>query len=267
MTVRVSGLFVYPVKACRGVSVRSARVGERGFELDRRYMVVDQAGEFVTQRTRHELALVDVAIRETTFELAAPGASPLTLPHAYESGARHAVRIWGYDGTGAEHEAGSAWFSAYLGSAHRLVYMPSDHERPVNPARGSLVRADIVSFADAYPLLVISQASLDELNRRLPAPITMRRFRPNIVIDGAEAFAEDGFAQVRIGALTFRGAKRCDRCVVTTIDPDTGSAGQEPLRTLATFRKEEGKVWFGMNLIHDGPGTIHVSDEVVAGAG
>ncbi|HVJ20320.1 MAG TPA: MOSC domain-containing protein, partial [Polyangiaceae bacterium] len=131
----------------------------------------------------------------------------------------------------------------------------------VNPARAR--PGDVVGFADAYPFLVISEASLEELNRRLPQPVAMRRFRPNIVLSGAEPFAEDGFAHVRIGAVSFRGPKRCDRCVVTTVDPETGKAGQEPLRTLATFRKQDGKVWFGMNLIHDGPGEIAVGDDVV----
>ncbi|HEV8246995.1 MAG TPA: MOSC N-terminal beta barrel domain-containing protein [Polyangiaceae bacterium] len=259
--MRLSGLYVYPVKACRGVSLQASRVVERGFEFDRRYMIVDDAGAFVTQRTRHELALVDVNMVGSGFELCAPGAPSLALESAHESGPRRDVRVWDHDGVGVEHEPGSAWFSRYLGSPHRLVYMPSDHERPVNPARAR--EGDLVSFADSYPFLLISRASLDELNRRMPAPLSMRRFRPNLVVDGALPFAEDGFAHVRIGALHFRGVKRCDRCVVTTIDPETGAAGVEPLRTLAKFRKEDGKVWFGMNLIHDGPGLLQVGDAVV----
>jgi len=259
----VSALTIYPVKACRGIDVGRAKVVERGFELDRRYMIIDEAGEFVSQRTRRELALVSTALTDEGFELRAPNMGALGLPRAHDSGPRVRARVWDHDGVGALHAEGSAWFSAYLKAPHRLVYMPADHERPVNPARA--LPGDVVGFADAYPLLLISEASLAELNRRLPQPLSMRRFRPNIVIAGAEPFAEDGFTRVRIGAISFRGPKRCDRCAVTTIDPETGEAGPEPLRTLATFRKEDGKVWFGMNLIHDGRGEIAVGDEVVPG--
>jgi uncharacterized protein YcbX len=259
--MKVSALTLYPVKACGGISVPRARVVARGFELDRRYMIVDAEGDFVTQRDRHELALVTTSLASDGFELNAPKLPALGLPRAHEAGPRVRARVWEHEAVGALHAEGSAWFSEYLGAPHQLVYMPDEHERPVNPARAR--PGDLVGFADAYPFLVISEASLDELNRRLPQPITMRRFRPNIVLGGAEPFAEDGFARVRIGALDFRGPKRCDRCVVTTFDPETGVAGPEPLRTLASFRKQDGKVWFGMNLIHDGLGEIAVGDDVV----
>jgi uncharacterized protein len=261
--IRVSALTIFPVKACGGIDVSRARVVERGLELDRRYMIVDEAGEFVTQRDRRELSLVRATFADGGFELSAPGQLPLFLPRAHQAGPRVRAKVWDHDGLGVPHDEGSAWFAAYLKGAYRLVYMPDDHERPVNPERARL--GDMVSFADGYPLLVISEASLAELNRRLAAPITMRRFRPNIVLSGCQPFAEDSFARVRIGSLWFRGPKRCDRCVVTTIDPETGEAGQEPLRALATFRKEHGKVWFGMNLIHDDQGELAVGDEVAVG--
>lgn len=259
--MRISALTVYPIKACRGIDLPRARVVERGFEFDRRYMIVDADGEFVTQRTHKELALVTTALSGDGFELGAPGLEPLWLPRRHDGGARVRASVWGHEGVGALHEQGSEWLSVYLRGPYRLVYMPDDHERPVNPARSR--PGDIVSFADAYPFLVISEASLAELNRRLPRPLGMRRFRPNIVISGASPFAEDGFARVRMGSISFRGPKRCDRCVVTTIDPETGQAGPEPLKTLASFRKEDGKVWFGMNLIHDGLGELAVGDDVV----
>jgi uncharacterized protein YcbX len=223
-------------------------------------MIVDGSGEMVTQRERHELARVSTALHGNGFVLNAPGLSPLELPGKHEHGARVQGRVWDHEGAFSLHEPGSGWFSEYLGPGHRLLYMTDDHERPVNPERAR--PGDVVGFADAYPFLVISEASLAELNRRLPAPLAMRRFRPNIVVSGASAFAEDGFSRVRIGAIGFRGPKRCDRCVVTTIDPETGVSGQEPLRTLATFRKEHGKVWFGMNLIHDDEGELAVGDPV-----
>jgi len=139
--------------------------------------------------------------------------------------------------------------------------MPDSERRVVNPERAR--PGDIVSFADGYPMLLISEASLSDLNRRLDEPLEMRRFRPNLVIAGAEPYSEDGMAALRIGEVTFRGVKRCDRCVVTTINPDTGEKGKEPLRTLAKYRLEDGKVWFGMNLIHDGSGRLKLGDPVV----
>jgi uncharacterized protein YcbX len=182
------------------------------------------------------------------------------VSEACEVGERVTARVWGHEGVGVLHVPGSAWFSEYLGAKTSLVYMPDDHERPVNPERA--LRGDVVSFADGYPFLLTSEESLAELNRRMPSPIGMLRFRPNIVIDGSSPFVEDTFARVRIGATTFRGPKGCDRCVVTTIDPETAEAHTEPLKTLATFRKWDGKVWFGMNLIHDAEGVLSVGDVV-----
>jgi uncharacterized protein YcbX len=258
--MKVTNLFIYPIKACRGVRLERARIVARGFAADRRYMLIDAVNEFVTQRKRRELALVSVSLVEGGFELSAPGRAPLHVSEACEVGERVTARVWGHEGVGVRHVSGSAWFSEYLGAKTSLVYMPDDHERPVNPDRA--LRGDVVSFADGYPLLLTSEESLAELNRRMPSPIGMLRFRPNIVIDGSSPFVEDTFARVRIGGTTFRGPKGCDRCVVTTIDPETAEAHAEPLKTLATFRKWDGKVWFGMNLIHDAPGELSVGDAV-----
>ena len=138
--------------------------------------------------------------------------------------------------------------------------MPADTIRPVNPAYGR--PGDHVSFADGYPALLASEASLADLNSRLAAPVPMNRFRPNLVVDGTEAFAEDGWSRIRIGEVVFRVVKPCDRCVVTTIDQKTGKAGKEPLRTLSRYRKKDGKVYFAQNLIPDAPGTLRRGDPV-----
>jgi uncharacterized protein YcbX len=183
----------------------------------------------------------------------------LVLPQKHQ-GALRPVRVWQDRVMACAHPDGSAWFSQFLGAPHELVYMTDAEQRPVNPARARA--GDIVSFADGYPFLLISEASLADLNARLQKPIGMERFRPNIVISGTEPFAEDDYAEVSLGAITFRGVKRCDRCVVTTIDPLTGEAGKEPLRTLAQYRLEDQRVWFGMNLIHDGDGVLRVGDPV-----
>lgn len=155
----------------------------------------------------------------------------------------------------------AAWFSDYLGVAVRLVRLADENARPLGTT--SAQPGDRVSFADAYPFLLISEASLDGLNRRLSLPLPMDRFRPNIVITGCDAHAEDRWRHVRIGEIDFRVAKPCARCVITTTDQQTGEVGGEPLRTLATYRLEDGKILFGQNLVHVGRGTVGVGDSVV----
>lgn len=261
MTV-VSALYVYPIKACRGVRVTEWPVVARGFEADRRWMIVDETGRFVSQREEPKLALVDTAFVGDSFRVAAPGLQPLTLPRVYEVPETRAVQVWSDVTLGCVHAEGSEWFSRYVDVPLQLVYMPDSYHRHVNPARAR--PTDIVGFADGYPFLLISEASLEDLNARMEAPIPMERFRPNIVVSGTEPYAEDHFDEVRLGDIAFRGVKRCDRCVVTTIDIATGEPSREPLRTLATYRRWDSKVWFGMNMIHDGPGVLRVGDAVQA---
>lgn len=258
--VRLSGIFIYPIKACAGISLEHADVVERGLSLDRRYMLVDRAGTFVTQRQVSRLCLAKTALDGTSFVVSATGHPPLELPQRLEPGTleSRAYEVWGYHGPALRHEPGSRWFSEFLDDDVSLLYMPDQERRPVNPSRAR--PGDVVSFADGYPLLVISEASLADLNSRLAAPLEMRRFRPNLVLADCEPYAEDHFTSLRVGEVSFRAVKRCDRCVVTTIDPDTGERGREPLRTLASYRLEDGKVWFGMNLIHDGPGHLALGD-------
>ncbi|HYP74422.1 MAG TPA: MOSC N-terminal beta barrel domain-containing protein [Polyangiaceae bacterium] len=256
----VSALYFYPIKSCRGIRVQQWPVVARGFLADRRWMLVDASGKFVTQREFAQLALVHTELDGERLRISAPGQAALALPITHESGDLRTVEVWQDRAFGFVHPLGSAWFSRYLEEEHQLVYMPEHHRRQVNPARAN--GGDIVGFADAYPFLLISEASLADLNSRLDAPVSMDRFRPNIVICGAPAFAEDAYAHVRIGDISFRGVKRCERCVITTIDPVTGLRDREPLRTLAQYRSSEGKVWFGMNLIHDQLGLLRVGDAV-----
>jgi len=256
----VSALYVYPIKACRGVRVAEWPVVARGFDADRRWMLVDEAGTFVSQREEPRLALVNTAFDGDDLRIDALGLAPLTLPRSYEAGAARTVRVWNDQVLGCAHPEASAWFSEFVGAPGELVYMPEAQHRRVNPARARA--GDIVSFADGYPFLLISEASLEDLNARMAEPVPMERFRPNIVVSGIQAFAEDEFSHVRLGEISFRGVKRCDRCVVTTIDIATGEPSQEPLRTLATFRRWDSQVWFGMNLIHDAPGVLRVGDPV-----
>lgn len=256
----VSALYVYPVKSCRGIRVAEAAVTARGFARDRRWMIVDASGRFITQRQLPELCLVHTALEPDAIVLTAPQAGSLRLPLAHEEGEERLVSVWRHEGKAVRHPEGSAWVTELLKRESSLVYMADRHERAVEPAWGR--PDDRVSFADGFPFLLISEASLAGLNQRLEATIEMERFRPNIVVSGVGEFAEDGWREVRLGAIGFRAAKRCSRCVVTTIDPATGTKSKEPLRTLAGYRRWDNDVWFGMNLIADATGTLCVGDVV-----
>ena len=258
--MHLASIHVYPVKACRGLDLEVATLAARGLEHDRRFMVVDSNGFFVTQRGDARLALVSTAIEGDTLRLSSAGTGDAIVPLEPEGGTLLPVRVWRDVVDAIEVPEGSRFFRDHLGADVKLVYMPDGTRRAVDPTRAR--DNDIVSFADGYPLLAISEASLADLNARLAAPIPMKRFRPNLVFGGTAPYAEDAMKELRIGTVTFRGLKRCDRCVVTTIDPETGTAGHEPLRTLATYRREDGKVWFGMNLVHDGEGTLRTGDRL-----
>lgn len=269
--MQLSGLFVYPIKACAGIALRESDVVERGLAFDRRYLLVDRNGTFVTQREVPRLCLVQTAFAGERLLVSTAGKPALELPkHVSANGAHahrslRAWRVWDDVGNALELAEGSRWFSEFLNDDVSLLYMPDSERRAVNPKRAR--PGDVVSFADAYPLLLISEASLADLNQRLPAgttPLEMRRFRPNLVISDCAPYAEDAFQSLRIGGVSLRGVKRCERCVVTTVNPSTGEQGNEPLRTLSHYRKDDNKVWFGMNLIHEGSGTLRVGDTVLA---
>jgi uncharacterized protein YcbX len=258
-SVELSEIRVHPIKSLRGVTVDEARVLPAGLEHDRRWMLVDQSGTFVSQREEPRLACLGVELVEGGYRVTSEG-DELVVPRTHE-GPRVRVHVWGTALAAVVYEPGGTFFSDRLGRPLRLVCLPDDVVRTIVGERGR--PGDRVSFADAFPYLLIGQASLDLLNTRLPAPpLPMTRFRPNFVVTGSEPHAEDGWARLRIGSVPFRGVQRCDRCSMTTIDPITGDKGLEPLRTLASYRREDGKVWFGMNLVPDAEGRVRVGDEV-----
>lgn len=249
---------IYPVKSCRGIAVERARVEKRGLAGDRRWMIVDTAGKFVTQREEPRLSLVDVALGDDAITLSAAGSGAVAIPLATEDGPRASVEIWSRRVDAVVHEGASAWMSAYLGRAVRLVHLP---ERWPSPSASRHARpGDEVSFADGYPLLVATEESLGDLGARIEAQggvrVPMVRFRPNVVVRGAPAWDEDGWATIAIGEVGMRAPKACERCVMTTIDPATAALGLEPLRTLARFRRRDHGVWFGVNLVPDAVGEI-----------
>lgn len=261
-TPRVSAINIFPVKSLRGFAVAGTRLDRRGPRWDRRWMVVDPGGRFITQRQVHRMALVDVRLEADALVLAAPGMAALRVARAVPPQARCLpVQVWSSRVEAVDcGEAAAAWLSRCLGRAARLVFMPEESRRAVDPDYAPA--AATVGFADGFPLLLISQASLDDLNARLPAPLPMIRFRPNLVIDGTTAFAEDAWRELRIGGVRLRVVKPCGRCAIPCIDPGTGRAEAEPLRTLATYRRCGDEVLFGQNLLHLEQGEIRVGDAV-----
>jgi uncharacterized protein YcbX len=259
--MRVSGLFVYPLKSARALPLEEATLDEFGIEGDRRWCLVGQDGRVITQRDCQVLATLDATPGEGGLELHAPGRRPLHVSRPGSGQEFRSVSVWAdnTEGLAAGAEA-DGWLEDLLGRPCSLLYMPTITHRQVSLSYGR--PGDRVSFADGYPLLLTSEASLAELNGRLDTAVPMDRFRPNLVIEGSEPFAEDGWARIRIGKTVFRVVKPCARCVVTATDQRTGARGTEPLRTLATFRQADGKVLFGENLIHDGPGPVRPGDRV-----
>lgn len=259
--IRVDGIFVYPVKSCAGIQMDAARVSATGFEWDRRWMVVGEDGRFVSQREHPRLALVRTRIAGDNLVLSAPVLADLEVPLQGRSEPSIRVTVW-RDECDAIDEGPSAasWFTDHLGSGARLVRLADDDARPLGTTAAQ--PGDRLSFADAYPFLLLSQGSLQRLNTQLNLPVPMDRFRPNIVVDGCGPHAEDEWGSVRIGDVDFAVVKPCSRCVVTTTNQQTGERGREPMQTLATYRLQDGQVLFGQNLVHRGPGTIHVGDRV-----
>lgn len=260
----LTSIVLYPVKSCRGIEVDRARVEKRGLALDRRWMVADERGRFVSQREEPRLSLVDVSIEGDVIHLSSAGAGQARVPITTDDGARRQVGVWGRHTGAIVHDEASHWMSAFLGRDVSVVHLSDTIDSPMSSSRAK--PGDEVSFADGYPLLVASEESLADLGARIEArgsaAVPMVRFRPNVVVRGAPAWDEDAWATLTIGSVTLRAPKPCERCVMTTIDPATARLGLEPLRTLATFRRRDHGVWFGVNLVPDTLGEIQIGDAV-----
>ena len=261
MSLILSEINIYPVKSCRGISMEAWPLEPRGLQYDRRWMVVDDHDVFMTQRDFPRMALIDVHLEQDFLRLEAPHMETLRVPLCTETTQHFSVTIWndGVEAVSAGNEA-AEWFSEFLSVGCKLVAMTERSVRPV--AREYAVNADEVSFADGFPLLLISEASLADLNSRLPTPLPMKRFRPNLVVQGCAPFAEDSWKELSIGGLRLHVVKPCARCVITTVNPDTGVKDAEPLRTLATFRSRGNNVLFGQNVIPVGTGMLRVGEAV-----
>jgi uncharacterized protein len=254
---RISALYAYPVKGCRGIHLDEARLGERGLETDREWMVVDDAGGFLSQRTRPAMALIDVSVAGGVLEIGAPGHGSVTVSRK-EGGEERMVTIWNDRCLALDQgEDAAAWLSTLLSFSCRLVRLSPHARRAVDPEY-AVRPTDEVGFADGYPIHLLSVASVDGLNQRLEVPVGIDRFRPNLVIAGVPAHEEDRWRRIQVGEVVLDLVKPCKRCAVTTVDQQTGSTGKEPLRTLATYREVSGSVLFGQNAVHAGPGVLRV---------
>jgi uncharacterized protein YcbX len=262
--MKVTEINIYPIKSTRRIALHASAVLPRGLPWDRRWMLVDENNNFITARQHPALAMVQTEIDGDSLVIVAEAGGVLRLPLHPEQRQTARVTLWrdSVDAVVTNPEA-DAWFADFLGISCRLVQMTDDLTRGVDQEYGQ--PDDEVSFADGFPLLLITEASLADLNSRLDNPVDMRRFRPNLVVDGDVPYAEDGWRRFRVGEVEFAGVKNCSRCVFTTVDPDRGikSPDQEPLRTLSTYRRrQEGGVFFGQNLIPRGFGVIRVGDRL-----
>ncbi len=269
--MQLSALFIYPVKSLRGCSVSTCAIDSLGLVGDRRFMVVDESGRFLTQRVIPKMALVDTTLTASAVTLSIPGQGSVTVLRTSEGDACiRDVSVWSSTGLSADDCGSEAadWLSSALGTACRLVRIGDQYRRAVIQSGGAT--DDLVSFADAFPFLILGESSLADLNDRLVAhvgdPLSMSRFRPNLVFSGGEPFAEDHWNRFRVGNVIFRTGGPCARCTITTIDPDTSERGPEPLRTLATYRRNPGKlseISFGQNLVHETKsGVLRVGDPI-----
>lgn len=260
--IKIVSLFYYPIKSCRGSILDYALINNRGIKYDRAFMVTDTSGNFLTQRKYPRMALIYPQLDEVYLELSAQNIPDITIKHK-NNGVRKEVKIWKDDCLAIDQGDDVAlWLSDFLEIECRLVQIMDDYIRPVN-SQYRINKNNQVSFADGFPFLLISEESLEDLNQRMEKQIPINRFRPNIVVNGCLAYAEDNWNQIRIGSITFTVAKPCERCVIPTIDQETVLKDKEPLFTLNRYRgNKNGKVEFGQNMIHHSSGEIKVGDKI-----
>ncbi len=262
MTITVSALYIYPVKSLAGIAINSSKLNAMGLRHDRRWMLVSPEGDFLSQRKFPKMALIQPKFINQQLVLTSANQSDLMVAKA-DAQQTMQVTIW-KDNVTAQRVGDQAnkWLSRALDTPCHLVYIPDDEIRQCDPEFSK--QGDHTGFADGFPILLISTASLDDLNQRLDQPVSMKNFRPNIVVEGCKAFAEDDLTEFSIGNIAMRGVKPCSRCILTTVNPATGERkGTEPLQTLMRYRKQGNKVNFGQNVIHSSMGSIQIGDRIV----
>lgn len=261
--MKLSEINIYPVKSLAGIALPSSLLDAMGLRYDRRWMLVTPAGKFITQRTHPQMALIRPQLADGVLTLTRQGMLDHRVAAASSESPTVQVEIWN-ERVNALHisEQTDAWLTQAIDAPCSLVYFADEEIRPCDPEYAG--EGDRTGFADGFPLMLISQASLDDLNARLQQQLPMKRFRPNLVVSGCSPYAEDEWSRIRIGDVVMRVVKPCSRCVITTVDPETGVKGAgEPLRTLASYRMRDNKIYFGQNLVHQQRGTLSVNQAVV----
>lgn len=252
----LSQLAIYPVKSTAQVSLLKATMGPFGLDNDRRWMLVDNNGIMLTQRKYARMCLIQCSFNDNHLTISAPEMQLLTINHEHSTSKVNAT-VW--KDTCSAYDCGDIaanWFSQFLKTPARLVYFPANEIRQVDLNFAS--KGDITAFSDGFPYLLISQASLDDLNTRLNSSVEMKRFRPNLVISGTDAFAEDNWRKIRIGDITFKLVKPCSRCIIPSINPDTAEKTADVVKTLSSYRKRGNNIYFGQNVIAEGEGNLEV---------
>ena len=263
--MHVTSLHIYPIKGCRGHAVASLDIDTLGPTGDRRLMLVDTKGRFISQRESPRLATITPTLDGAWLNATAPALGPLRHDLATD-GTICAVTIWKSVGLQVvdQGDNAAAWFSSAIGQPCRLVRFGAMTHRPIDPTYSPRSEAE-TTFTDGYPVLGVTEASLEDLNSQLVTPVPMSRFRPNVVVGGATPWGEDTWRAVAIGEVTLDAVKPCARCLVLTTDQESGDRdpSQEPLRTLARIHSSPRfGATFGQNLVPRGPGVIHVGDPV-----
>ncbi|HSW54722.1 MAG TPA: MOSC N-terminal beta barrel domain-containing protein [Ignavibacteriaceae bacterium] len=260
--VILSEINIYPIKSLGGISLQSSEIEERGLKYDRRWVLVDETNTFFTQRDFPDMSLIKVSVEKDGLKLLHKQKSieSLLVPFSFEHSKTDKVVIWNDTVIGEFYNSAiDEWFSEIIGINCHLVKMPESTNREVD---NIYAENKTVSFADAFPFLIIGQASLDDLNSRMETPLPMNRFRTNFVFTGGEPFEEDNWKKFKIGNVIFQAVKPCARCVITTTDQETAERAQEPLLTLSKYRKIDNKVMFGMNLVCESTGKVKVGDKI-----
>lgn len=264
--LQLSEIYIYPVKSLGGIRLDKAEVTDRGLQYDRRWMLIDENNRFISQREHSQLALFSLAIQDDNLLITnKKTGEKLTISNSLNHSATQSFKVTIWDDEVEAHEVSelaNKFFTESLGITARLVYMKDENIRKTD-AKYSLKGDEITSFSDGYPILIIGQSSLDDLNNHLAEPITIQRFRPNFVFTGGAGFEEDEWHEFTVGAIRFFGVKPCARCIMTTIDPETGKKkGKEPLLTLNRYRKAGNKILFGQNVLISQLGKVSIGDSI-----
>lgn len=259
--MEIVSIHIYPIKSLHGISLPSAKLLGRGLEFDRRWMLVDDNNLFVTQRSLSALALYSVKLFKDSLQVFSPSGDSISIP-SNPTGGKCSVSVWKDEVEAIEVSAEvSNWFSSQVNQKLKLVYMPDYSNRFIEKNNSS--SDGVVSFADAYPLLLLNSASFNDLNKKLKNKISIDRFRPNLVVNGSVAFEEDNWHRISVGESKIEVVKKCARCVMVNIDPITATKETEVLSVLSEYRKKANKVFFGVNALVQQTGAIEVGDELI----